>query len=45
MRFLLFTVTASSSSLFDERESGVILRLLSFRVLRIHILWSKYLFN
>ncbi len=45
MTFLLFTLTASSSSLFDERKSGVMLRLLASPVSRVHILWSKYLFN
>ncbi len=45
LTFLLFAVTASSSSLFDERKSGVMLRLLTSPVSRVHILWSKYLFN
>jgi ABC-2 type transport system permease protein len=45
MTFLLFTLTAASSSLFDERKSGVMLRLLTSPVSRVHILWSKYLFN
>ena len=45
MTFLLFTLTAASSSLFDERKSGVMLRLLTSPVSRDHILWSKYLFN
>ena len=45
MTFLLFTLTASSSSLFEERRSGVLLRLLTSPVSRVHILWSKYLFN
>jgi len=45
MTFLLFTLTAASSSLFDERRSGVMLRLLTSPVSRVHILWSKYLFN
>jgi ABC-2 type transport system permease protein len=45
MTFLLFTLTASSSSLFDEKKSGVMLRLLTSPVSRVHILWSKYLFN
>ncbi|MGD0591191.1 MAG: ABC transporter permease [Bacteroidota bacterium] len=43
--FLMFTLTATSSSLFDERRSGVLLRLLTSPVSRTHILWSKYLFN
>jgi ABC-2 type transport system permease protein len=45
MTFLLFTITATSASLFEEKESGVLLRLLVSPVSRIHILWSKYLFN
>ena len=45
MTFLLFTLTASSSSLFDEKRSGVMLRLLTSPLSRVHILWSKYLFN
>lgn len=45
MMFLLFTMTASSSSLFDERKSGVLLRLLTSPVSRVQILWNKYLFN
>lgn len=45
LTFLLFALTASSSSLFDERKSGVMLRILTSPVSRVHILWSKYLFN
>lgn len=45
LTFLLFALTASSSSLFDERKSGVMLRILTSPVSRLHILWSKYLFN
>ena len=45
MTFLLFTLTASSSSLFDEKRSGVMLRLLTSPLSRVHVLWSKYLFN
>jgi ABC-2 type transport system permease protein len=43
--FLLFTLTASASSLFEEKNGGVTLRLLASPVSRLHILWSKYLFN
>jgi ABC-2 type transport system permease protein len=43
--FLLFTLTASASSLFEEKRSGVVLRLLASPVSRVHILWSKYLYN
>jgi ABC-2 type transport system permease protein len=45
MMFLLFSITASATSLFDERNSGVTLRILSAPVSRIDILWSKYLYN
>jgi ABC-2 type transport system permease protein len=45
MMFLLFTLTASSSSLFDERKSGVLMRFLTSPVSRAHILWEKYVFN
>lgn len=43
--FLLFAVTGTSTALFDEKKSGVILRLLAAPVSRAHILWEKYLFN
>ncbi len=45
MMFLLFTLTATSTSLFDENKSGVVLRILSSPVSRVHILWGKYLYN
>lgn len=45
MMFLLFSITASATSLFDERNSGVTLRILSSPVSRVDILWSKYLYN
>ncbi len=45
MMFLLFTLTATSTSLFDENKSGVVLRILSAPVSRVHILWGKYLYN
>jgi len=43
--FLMFTLTATSSSMFDERRSGVLMRFLTSPVSRTHILWNKYLFN
>jgi ABC-2 type transport system permease protein len=43
--FLMFTLTATSSSLFDERRSGVLMRMLTSPVSRTQILWNKYLFN
>ncbi len=45
MMFLLFTLTATSASLFDEKANDVVLRLLASPVSRVHILWSKYLYN
>ena len=45
MTFLLFTLTAAASSLFDEKKNGVMLRYLTSPLTRVHILWSKYLFN
>ncbi|MGA2623729.1 MAG: ABC transporter permease [Bacteroidota bacterium] len=45
MMFLLFTLTATSSSLFEEKKSGVVLRLLASPISRVQILWSKYLYN
>ena len=43
--FLLFTLNGVSSSLFEEKQAGIFLRLLSSPVTRAHILWSKYLFG
>ncbi len=43
--FLLFGITASGASLFEEKQMGVTLRILSSPVSKIHILWSKYLYN
>jgi ABC-2 type transport system permease protein len=43
--FLLFGITASSVSLFEEKQMGVTLRILASPVSRLHILWSKYLYN
>jgi len=45
MMFLLFTLTATSTSLFEEKESGVVLRILASPISRVQILWSKYLYN
>lgn len=45
LMFLLFSLTGAASSLFDEKKSGVILRLLSAPVSGVHILWSKYIFS
>jgi ABC-2 type transport system permease protein len=43
--FLLFSLTAAATSLFDEKKAGLYQRLLSAPVRRTHILWSKYLFG
>ncbi len=43
--FLLFATTGSAASLFEERNQGIFLRLLSMPVKRTHILWSKFIFN
>jgi len=45
MTFLLFTIVATSASLLEEKEAGVLLRLLSSPVSRANIVWSKYVFN
>jgi ABC-2 type transport system permease protein len=45
MMFLMFTVTASAASLFDEKKNGVVLRMLAAPMSRVQILWSKYLYN
>lgn len=44
MMFLMFSVSASAASLFDEKKAGLFLRLLSGPVSRADVLWSKYLF-
>ena len=43
--FLLFSLSSSATSLFDERKAGLYQRLLSAPVKRTQILWSKYLFG
>ncbi len=43
--FLLFSLSGSATSLFDEKKAGLFQRLLSAPVRRTHILWSKYLFG
>ena len=45
MMFLLFSLTGSSVSLFDEKQSGVVLRILASPISRVQILWGKYLYN
>lgn len=45
MMFLLFSITVAASSLFDEKKSGVVLRILASPVTRTQILWGKYIYN
>ncbi|MCX7832807.1 MAG: ABC transporter permease [Ignavibacteria bacterium] len=41
--FLMFTITAAATSLFDEKKTGIMIRLLSTPATRTDILWSKYI--
>ncbi|MEX0321944.1 MAG: ABC transporter permease [Puniceicoccaceae bacterium] len=41
--FLLFSLTGAASSLFEERDRGLFLRLLSGLSSRAQILWSKFI--
>lgn len=43
--FLLMAVSASSATLFEEKNSGVFQRLLSSPVRPAHILWARFLFG
>jgi ABC-2 type transport system permease protein len=43
--FLLFAVSGSASTLFDERNSGVFQRLLSSPVRPAHIIWARFWFG
>jgi ABC-2 type transport system permease protein len=43
--FLLFAVSGSAATLFEERNSGVFQRLLSAPVRPAHILWARFLFG
>lgn len=45
MMFLLFSLTASATSLFEEKQNGVVLRILAAPISRAQILWGKYLYN
>ena len=45
MMFLLFTLTNAAGSLFEEKQSGVVLRILAAPVTRVQVLWSKYLYH
>lgn len=43
--FLLMAVSASATTLFEEKSSGVFQRLLSSPVRPAHILWARFLFG
>lgn len=43
--FLLFTLTAASNSLFEEKSEGTLNRILCMPVKRSQILWSKYIYS
>jgi ABC-2 type transport system permease protein len=43
--FLLFAVSGSATTLFDEKNSGIFVRLLSAPVRPAHILWARFLFG
>lgn len=43
--FLLFAVSGSATSLFEEKNSGVFQRLLASPVRPAHILWARFLFG
>ena len=45
MMFLLFVLTGAAGSVFEEKQSGVVLRILAAPVTRVQVLWSKYLFH
>jgi ABC-2 type transport system permease protein len=43
--FLLFAVSGSATTLFEEKSTGVFQRLLSSPVRPAHILWARFLFG
>ena len=43
--FLLFALTGSATSLFEEKRSGIYQRILSAPVRLSHILWARFLFG
>jgi ABC-2 type transport system permease protein len=43
--FLLFALTGSATSLFEEKQSGIFQRILAAPVRPSHILWSRFLFG
>jgi ABC-2 type transport system permease protein len=45
IQFLLFALSASATSLFRERDAGILQRLLASPVTRAQILWSKFLYG
>jgi ABC-2 type transport system permease protein len=42
--FLLFSLTGAASSLFEERDKGLFLRILSGPASRAQVLWSKFIY-
>ena len=45
MMFLLFVLTGAANSVFEEKQSCIVLRILAAPVTRVQVLWSKYLFH
>lgn len=43
--FLLFALSSSASSFFDEKKSGIFQRLLAAPLRRSHLLWSRFLWG
>lgn len=43
--FLMFALNGAATSLFEERKSGVLQRLLAAPVTRADILWSRFIFG
>lgn len=43
--FLLFALSASATSLFEEKQSGIFHRILAAPVTPGHILWSRFLYG
>ena len=45
MMFLMFALSHSAARFFDEKKSGLFLRLLSAPVRRSHLMWSRFLYG
>ncbi len=41
--FLMFTITSYATSLFDEKKTGIMIRLLTTPATRTDVLWGKYI--